>query len=61
MYQLQHQPIKSEYHSWLISILSDADEASAYLEEALEAYEQDGNKDALLYSLNNIAVAQGLN
>jgi probable addiction module antidote protein len=47
------------YDEWLIQYLQDPKEAQAYLEASLEAYEEDGNTDALLLALGHVAKAQG--
>lgn len=43
----------------LLKALQDPDEARAYLEVALEAYEKDRNTDALLLAMRDLAEAQG--
>ncbi len=43
----------------LLKALQDPEEAQAYLEAALEAYEADGNTDALLLAMRDVAEAQG--
>ncbi|HCA67607.1 MAG: hypothetical protein A2249_01865 [Candidatus Jacksonbacteria bacterium RIFOXYA2_FULL_44_7] len=43
----------------LLKALRDPDEARAYLEVALEAYEKDRNTDALLLAMRDLAEAQG--
>ena len=43
----------------LLKALSDPKEAQAYLEAAPEAYEGDGNTDALLLAMRDVAQAQG--
>jgi len=43
----------------LLKALSDPKEAQAYLEAALSAYETDGNTDALLLAMRDVAQAQG--
>ncbi len=47
------------YQAWLLEHLKDPDEARAYLEVALEEYEEDGDKEAFLMALRNVADAQG--
>lgn len=48
------KPVR-DYHKDLINDLKDADEASAYLNAALEA----GDKKAFLLALRNVLEAQG--
>ena len=43
----------------LLKRLQDPELAQAYLETALEAYEEEGNTDALLLAMRDIAQAQG--
>ena len=43
----------------LLKALQDPEEALAYLEAAFEAYEADGNTDALLLAMRDVAEAQG--
>lgn len=43
----------------LLKALKDPDEAQAYLEAALESYEADGNTEALLLAMRDVAQAQG--
>ncbi|MBI1924521.1 putative addiction module antidote protein, partial [Candidatus Poribacteria bacterium] len=47
------------YEDGLIEDLKDPEEAQAYLEATLNAYEEDGNTDALLLALGHVAKAQG--
>ncbi|MBI1925386.1 hypothetical protein HYR99_14185, partial [Candidatus Poribacteria bacterium] len=47
------------YEDGLIEDLKDPEEAQAYLEATLNAYEEDGNIDALLLALGHVAKAQG--
>ncbi|MBI1929012.1 transcriptional regulator [Candidatus Poribacteria bacterium] len=47
------------YEDSLVTRLQDPELATAYLETALEAYEEDGNTDALLLALGHVAKAQG--
>ena len=47
------------YEDSLVTRLQDPELATAYLETALEAYEVDGNTDALLLALSHVAKAQG--
>ena len=43
----------------LLKALQDPEEAQAYLEAAFLAYEADGNTDALLLAMRDVAEAQG--
>lgn len=47
------------YENALIADLQDPKEAAAYLAGSLEAFQEDGNQDALLLALNYLARAQG--
>lgn len=47
------------YKDGLIEDLKNQNEAQAYLEASLLAYEEDGNTDALLLALGQVAKAQG--
>ena len=47
------------YKDFLMEYLQDPEEARAYLEVAIEEYEQDGDKEAFLLALRNVAEAQG--
>jgi len=49
----------SDYHAQLIESLKDPKEAGIYLQVALNEYQNDGNSEALLIALRNIADAQG--
>lgn len=48
-----------DYHDDLIAFLKDPEEAYGYLCVALEEYQEDNNKEALLSALKNVAKAQG--
>lgn len=48
-----------DYHAELICALSNPKEATAYLQIALEEYEEDGEVEAFLIALKNVAQAQG--
>ena len=48
-----------DYHSHLIQSLQDIDEAAAYLQVALEEYEEDADPEAFLLALRNVSEAQG--
>jgi probable addiction module antidote protein len=49
----------SSYHDELIESLKDSKEADIYLRVAMEEYQEDGDTDALLIALRNIAEARG--
>ncbi|GGF95930.1 MULTISPECIES: addiction module antidote protein [Cysteiniphilum] len=49
----------TDYHAHLIQSLHDKEEAVAYLEVALEEYENDGDSQAFMLALKNIVEAQG--
>ena len=49
----------TDYHANLIQSLYDKDEARAYLEVALEEYEDDGDNQAFMLALKNVVEAQG--
>jgi probable addiction module antidote protein len=42
-----------------LNLLKNPKDSKAYLEIALEAYEKDGNKEAFLLALRDVAEAQG--
>lgn len=48
-----------DYREQLIESLKDPKEATAYLQVALDEYQSDGNSEALLIALRNIADAKG--
>jgi len=48
-----------DYEAWLIESLKDKKEASVYLQVALDDYQDDGNMEALLIALRQVAKAQG--
>lgn len=48
-----------DYHGDLIKALHDPIESSAYLQAALEEYQEDGHAEALLVALRNVAEARG--
>jgi probable addiction module antidote protein len=48
-----------DYHDNLIEALQDPTESSAYLQVALEEYEEDGNHEVLLIALRNLTEARG--
>jgi DNA-binding phage protein len=47
------------YDEFLLEQLKDPQEARAYLEASLEAYEEDGDTAALLLAIRDVATAQG--
>ena len=49
----------TSYHEFLIENLQDTEHAEAYLEVAIEEYEEDGDEEAFLLALRNVAEAQG--
>src|SRR5438045_150931 len=49
----------TSYHDRLIDSLKDQDEANTYLRVAIEEYHEDGDTNALLVALRNIAEAKG--
>jgi len=51
--------ISGDYDAWLSDHLSDQKNACAHLQAALEAYQIDHDKKALLLALKDVAEAQG--
>lgn len=49
----------SSYHDSLIESLKNSQEANLYLRAAMQEYHEDGDIDALLLALRNIAEAKG--
>lgn len=47
------------YHDHLIEDLKNADEAALYLQVALDEYQEDGNTEAFMLALRNVAEANG--
>ncbi len=47
------------FHNYLINSLRDKKKAAAYLQVALEEYQDDGDLDFFLMGLRNVAEAQG--
>lgn len=47
------------YHDGLITALRDPKECYAYLQVALDEYQEDNDADALLIALRNVAEARG--
>ena len=50
----------TKYEDELLEDLKDPREAQSYLEAAFELYEEDGNTEALLLALQDVAKAQGV-
>ncbi len=48
-----------DYQEWLINSLKNKKEAAAYLQVALEAYQNDNDLEAFLMALRHVAEAQG--
>ena len=48
------------YEEGLYEDLQDPEEAQAYLESAIEAYEEDGDTECLLLALRDVTNAQGI-
>ncbi|MFN3233840.1 MAG: DNA-binding protein [Gammaproteobacteria bacterium] len=51
--------ITGDYVSWLHTTLQEKESACAHIQVALDAYQKDGNKKALLLALKDVAEAQG--
>lgn len=51
--------ITGDYEEWLINSLKDKKEAAAYLQVALDEYQQDGELEPFLLALRHVAEAQG--
>jgi DNA-binding phage protein len=49
----------TDYHQELIESLKSQDEAEAYLQVALDEYDNDGDYEAFMIALKNLAEAQG--
>jgi len=47
------------YHDWIINSLKNKKEAELYLQVALDEFQEDGNIEALMLALRQIAEAQG--
>lgn len=47
------------YHDYLMSTLKDEEEATAYLQIALDEYQKDNNTEAFMLALRNVAQATG--
>ncbi len=53
------EALTGDYQEWLIASLKNKKAACAHLQVALEEYQQDGDREAFLLSLKNVALAQG--
>ena len=53
------ESVTSSYHDYLIESLQDKEEASLYIQAALDEYQEDGNTEVLLLAFRNVAEAQG--
>lgn len=51
--------ITGNYDEWFIQSLKSKKEAAAYLQVALEEYQNDGDLEAFLLALRHVAEAQG--
>ncbi|MGD9108507.1 MAG: putative addiction module antidote protein [Gammaproteobacteria bacterium] len=51
--------LTSSYEEWLIESLKDKREAATFLQVALDEYQKDGNVEAFLLALRDVAQAQG--
>ncbi len=49
----------SDYHAKLLQILTNKEDAIAYLKVALEEYEEDHDPEAFMLALRNVAQAHG--
>lgn len=47
------------HDDWRLGYLSDPENARSYLDVAIEEFEEDGDIDAFLLALRNVADAQG--
>lgn len=53
------EKLTGDYKAWLIESLHDKKAAAAYLQVALDEYQNDGDTEALLLALRHVAQAQG--
>ena len=53
------EKITGDYASWLHTQLQDREAACAHLQVALDAYQNDQDKEALMLALKDVADAQG--
>jgi len=51
--------VTGDYQEWLINSLKNKKEAAAYLQVALESYQNDDDLEAFLMALRHVAEAQG--
>lgn len=51
--------ITGDYSAWLRATLKDKEAACTHLQVALDAYQEDQDKEALLLALRDVAEAQG--
>lgn len=51
--------LTGSYNKWLIHSLKDKKEAATYLQVSLEEYQKDGDLEAFLLALRQVAEAQG--
>jgi len=59
MIRNKKQQTTQDYDEWLIGSLKNKKEAKAYLQVALEEFQQDGNVQVFLVALRNVAKAKG--
>ena len=52
-------PVSRPWKAYQTEVLRDPDAARAYLDVAMQAYEEDGNRRAFLLALRTVADAQG--
>lgn len=58
----QHEQVlecTGSYHDYLMSTLQDEQEATSYLQVALDEYQEDSNTEAFMLALRNVAEATG--
>lgn len=53
------QQVTGSYDEWLIASLQNKEEAAAYLQVALDEYQQDDSLEAFLLALRHVVEAQG--
>lgn len=53
------KPYTASYQAELVDSLKDSDEAEAYLNVALDEYDKDGDYEAFMLALKNLAHANG--
>ncbi len=59
MYRHYNKEYIGDYHADLIESLKDPDEALTYLQVALEEYNEDGDYEAFMIALRNLAEVKG--